>query len=409
MVSIKISKNNLFFVFLIFGYIFGVMLYDFIDFKYTDELMAAFLVLFTGLILWERRRWSQAKPLYTIFGVLVFYIIYSFVIKSNVTIAILKDSIIQIKPFLGFYCTYLLMPSLTKDQKKIITIMCIISALFMIIVGLTDSMYIIFGHQSRFATAATITAFLFFYCSSYRWSDIITFFTIFAVGFISTRSKFYGFYMLTILLCTIAKSGYKIEHSLSRALIIIFILAIVIIAAWGKIYTYFIFGVMESGETWARPALYVTSLSIFIDYFPFGSGLASFATYESAEYYSPTYAEYKINHFFGLSKEYPNFICDTYYPSLAEFGIIGLGLYILFWIIIIKEIDKFKREVGLDKDLIITILIICFFAIESVADSTFTNNRGLFMLIIMGMTLANKRFKINNTLIEKKSDGKESK
>ncbi len=409
MVSVKISKNNLFFVFLIFGYIFGVMLYDFIEFKYTDELMAAFLVLFTGLILWERRSWNQAKPLYIVLGVIVFYIIYSFAIKSNVTIAILKDSAIQIKPFLGFFCTYLLMPSLTKNQKQFITIICIISALFMIIVGLTNSMYIIFGHQSRYATAATITAFLYLYCSTYRWSDIMMFFAIFAVGFISTRSKFYGFYMLTVMICTIAKSGYKFKHSLSRTLIIIFILSIVIIAAWEKIYTYFIFGVMESGETWARPALYVTSFSIFIDYFPLGSGLASFATYESAEYYSPTYAEYKINHLFGLSKEYPNFICDTYYPSLAQFGIIGIGLFILFWIIIIKEINKYKREIGLDKDSIITILIICFFAIESIADSTFTHNRGLFMIIILGMTLANMRFKANNKLIEKKYNGKEPK
>ena len=385
------------------------MLYDFIEFKYTDELMAAFLVLFTGLILWERRSWNQAKPLYIVLGVIVFYIIYSFAIKSNVTIAILKDSAIQIKPFLGFFCTYLLMPSLTKNQKQFITIICIISALFMIIVGLTNSMYIIFGHQSRYATAATITAFLYLYCSTYRWSDIMMFFAIFAVGFISTRSKFYGFYMLTVMICTIAKSGYKFKHSLSRTLIIIFILSIVIIAAWEKIYTYFIFGVMESGETWARPALYVTSFSIFIDYFPLGSGLASFATYESAEYYSPTYAEYKINHLFGLSKEYPNFICDTYYPSLAQFGIIGIGLFILFWIIIIKEINKYKREIGLDKDSIITILIICFFAIESIADSTFTHNRGLFMIIILGMTLANMRFKANNKLIEKKYNGKEPK
>lgn len=406
MVSIKISKNNLFFIFLIFGYIFGVIFYDFIEFKYTDELMAVFLVLFTGLILWERRGWNQAKPLYTIFGVLVFYIIYSFVIKSNVTIAILKDSIIQIKPFLGFYCTYLLMPSLTKDQKKIITIMCIISALFMIIVGLTDSMYIIFGHQSRFATAATITAFLFFYCSSYRWSDIITFFTIFAVGFISTRSKFYGFYTLTIILCTMIKSGYKLKYSLSGILIMTIVVILIIMVAWEKIYMYFIFGTMGNGETWARPALFITSFFIFIDYFPFGSGLASFATYESAEYYSPLYAEYKLNHLFGLSKEYPHFICDTYYPSLAQFGLVGVCLFIFFWILIIKKIKNYKAIIGLGKEYIISILIICFFAIESFADSTFTHNRGLFMLIIMGMTLSDMHYKANTGLIEEKANEK---
>ena len=36
------SKNNLFFAFLIFGYLFGVIFYDFIGFDYVDELMALF-------------------------------------------------------------------------------------------------------------------------------------------------------------------------------------------------------------------------------------------------------------------------------------------------------------------------------------------------------------------------------
>ena len=45
------SKNNLFFAFLVAGYIFGVILYDFIEFKYTDELMALFLCLFAGIVI----------------------------------------------------------------------------------------------------------------------------------------------------------------------------------------------------------------------------------------------------------------------------------------------------------------------------------------------------------------------
>ena len=49
------SKNNLFFSFLVAGYIFGVILYDFIEFKYTDELMALFLCLFAGVIVCERK------------------------------------------------------------------------------------------------------------------------------------------------------------------------------------------------------------------------------------------------------------------------------------------------------------------------------------------------------------------
>lgn len=55
--QIVLSKNNLFFYFLLFGYIFGVLLYNSSDtFKYVDEIMALFLVLFTGIIVWERKK-----------------------------------------------------------------------------------------------------------------------------------------------------------------------------------------------------------------------------------------------------------------------------------------------------------------------------------------------------------------
>lgn len=65
----------------------------------------------------------------------------------------------------------------------------------------------------------------------------------------------------------------------------------------------------------------------FYDYFPFGCGLGSFGTFASAEYYSPIYEMYGLNHIWGLSKNMPIFICDAFYPELAQFGIIGAILY----------------------------------------------------------------------------------
>lgn len=44
------------------GYIFGVILYDFIEFKYTDELMALFLCLFAGIVVWEKKAWKELIP-----------------------------------------------------------------------------------------------------------------------------------------------------------------------------------------------------------------------------------------------------------------------------------------------------------------------------------------------------------
>lgn len=74
----------------------------------------------------------------------------------------------------------------------------------------------------------------------------------------------------------------------------------------------------------------LTSMQILYDYFPFGSGLGSFGTFASAEYYSPVYSAYGIDHLWGLSKDMPAFICDAFYPELAQFGVAGVILYFAF-------------------------------------------------------------------------------
>ena len=84
-------------------------------------------------------------------------------------------------------------------------------------------------------------------------------------------------------------------------------------------------------EFMARAMLYVTSFEIFKDFFPFGSGFASFASHSSGVYYSPLYAKYGIENVKGISKNNYSYIADTYYPCLAQFGIIGVFLYILFF------------------------------------------------------------------------------
>ena len=110
------SKNNLFFAFLVAEYIFDVILYNYIDFTSADELIALILLFFSGLIINERRNIKEMIPLFVVLIIFLFYTTYSFSIHSNIPKAILKDLLIQIKPFLAFYCTYLIAPSFTTSQ-----------------------------------------------------------------------------------------------------------------------------------------------------------------------------------------------------------------------------------------------------------------------------------------------------
>ena len=126
---------------------------------------------------------------------------------------------------------------------------------------------------------------------------------------------------------------------------------------------------------------------------------ASFATFASGAYYSHIYKEYEIDGIWGISKSYHSFISDTYYPSLAQFGIVGIVLFILFWIYLIKKSLLYANVTRDMKLTVISILIIVFFAIENIADATFTSNRGLFFMMMLGLIYSdmNKAIKTNNT------------
>ena len=125
-----------------------------------------------------------------------------------------------------------------------------------------------------------------------------------------------------------------------------------------------------------------------MDYFPFGSGFASFATYSSGEFYSKIYVQYGIENVWGMSRDFYSFIADTYYPSLAQFGIIGIILYISFWIYILKKAISFNKGYKQTKLLTIVLLIVAYFAIEGTTDSTFTTHRCIYMLMTLGLVLA---------------------
>ncbi len=383
--QLVISKNNLFFYFLIFGYLFGVIFYDYLKFDYTDELMAFFLVVFAGITVFERKDIKQLKPLFYLGLVFFFYTIYSFAIQSNVPQAILKDFVIQIKPFLGFFCAWLIAPRFTKKQRLIACILCMIIGCFIVVVYISGNLWTFFVHPSRLATSATVTALLFLYCSSFNWSDIVIFTILLSVGLLSTRSKMYGFWSVSVLLCVYYKLGGTIRLNIKTILIFVVVLALVLALTWKKIAIYYIDGFMNTKEMWSRPAMVLTSFLILYDYIPFGSGFGSFGTFASGEYYSPIYEKYGIDKLWGLTRENPMFIADAYYPELAQFGIVGVILYFGFWIWIARK--GLAAQAVSKQNALIIILVFLFFLIEGTSDATLTHNRGLFVMILLGIVM----------------------
>ena len=382
----KETWNSFFLFFMIIGYIFGVVFYEFLPVSWLDELMCV-LLIFVYLYRWKYYDVKYKKLFVGFILVSLFYLSYSFYIESNVSKAILSDYIVQIKSFIAFIVIIGISPEINKQKKEVLKKITYIVWILLVIVGFSDEIIaLIFSHPSRFATTATINGMIYYYaCDKFDRSDFIKLIIMVGVGLFSARTKFYGFYFLFCVYLYLHMKNYKLTFSLKNIFIASSLLAITVYLCWTKIDYYFIEGVFESEEAFARPILYITSGSVFMDYFPFGSGLASCATYFSGEYYSKIYSEYDIENYWGISEDYNSFIADTFYPSLAQLGVVGIVLYIGFFYWVFKKFGSKSSELNCRNSLKLSYAILVFFIIESTSDSTFSQNRGFYLMMLLGL------------------------
>ena len=264
------------------------------------------------------------------------------------------------------------------------------------------------NHPSNYAAAITAIALTFLLSSSFSKKDKILFIIMLAVGLFSGRSKFYGFFVFSAFVTFFFSNAQNIKLNFKNVVILLLMLIAIGIVAKSKIEYYFLQNLSpdtdlnEAKNSIARFVLYATSWEIFQDYMPFGSGFATFGTHASAAYYSPLYKEYGIDTVWGLSKSYPYFISDTYYPSLAQFGVVGVILFAVFWLYLCLKAYKNFRQTNNAQFVTIIIIITGYFAIENIADATFTSNRGYFFMLLLGLIFSEmKQFQHSLTSKEK--------
>jgi hypothetical protein len=389
--------------------IFGVILYDFIaletQFTYIDEILLLVLLLFSFSIPVKRRKifstWEDKHALFVVAGIFAFYFFYSLVIESNCLPAIAGDLIIQMKPYLAFFCAMIVAPDLLKEKKiiKRVIICCLPLLIVDGVISLSSEQgNIIFHHPSRLATAATALALSYLYLSEFSRKHIIRGIIILSIGLLSLRSKMYGIYGIVVIILLFF---YRIElkMQLKNVFVVCFFVGLAFFLGYDKFQYYFITGSENVNDLFARPALYFGALDILQTDVPFGSGLGSYATFYSAQYYSPVYHKLGFDTVHGLSPESSSFISDTFFPSLAEFGIAGVFLFFYFWYYIIRRANSYKMKQERPQiEYLLVIIIFSFFMIESVVDSTFTHNRGMFMMVLLAMCLTNLKRKRHRTL-----------
>lgn len=372
------TTSTFYTIFWIFYFPLCIAYNDLPNFSYLDEVMTVILMAYTFLKMGSKSVNNKPCPEYfTFLGILAFYVIYSLIRKVNVAESVWMDLVQQIRPYSVLFCTWILAPRFSRTQKHLM-LFAMIATLFSWIIYHpaamdTESEFPVLG---QLAICTGMSYYLFSKeTKRNRWIAL----TLVCTGLLAPKMKFVGEVVCFIAVVFFLKRKLNIKSSKTIVFLGI-IISLCVILTWTRFDAYYVSG--WSDENKARPMTYKTSIQVLKDYGPFGPGMGTFATNAAWKVYSPLYYKYGLNKVWGLD-EGGGFICDAYYPSLAEFGIVGVLLFLVFWKRRLKNLSAIQSirfyHVG----------IMAFFclAIESVADSSYLSGKGMGYFMLLGLCL----------------------
>ncbi len=388
--NVIISKRKILFYIFLLAFLFSTFLYHpiqkFIGFTYMDELVMLVLLIPLCARLQRRKIEKDSLAFLGFVCVYIFFLLYSLFFGVNTKTAILTDAVIFLKPFVGFFAVMNLNFEFTNGQRKFLSrtaLVCAIATLVVALSGLKTMVYF-YTHPAAVAMNVSCFSMLYLIMSEGTKKNIWIGLGILAIGLLTERSKNYGFVCIAFFLLLYGK---KLKFNLFSIILLLSAVCLGLYVSWEKIFFYYVAPLQRNAvynTDAARLALFAYGFRVLVDYFPLGPGFGSFGSFASALYYSPIYLQYKLFLVHGLDKD-GSFICDIFFPQLAQFGIVGILLFFFFWCQILKKLKRTYEVLDNDLHYKCGILIICFFVIESVAASTFVQPQGMFMMMLLGM------------------------
>lgn len=358
-----------------------------VNFDWSDEILTVALL---GYAFMKQRFLVKDKGRKTeiniYIGLMVFYLAYSFFIKITTPRGILLDFMQQLRPYAVFYLTWMMAPDFSPKQKKRIKWVMLLSFFgYLIAFKFKPSLVTPYGsgESAALGQIALCCAMIYYLFSKQTKRNRNIAILIMLLGLISGKSKYFGECVVFIALVIFVKSKINFT-SVSTLLKVAALGSVVIFFTWTKFNAYYVAGFQEEAQAMARPATYETGIKImFKDYIPFGSGLGSFGTAAAAKEYSPLYYKYQLNTIWGLDPSNPMFLADAFYPTLAEFGIVGLFFFLWFWKRRLWEANKIHNLIYYR----MALMCILALALESTADSSYLSGKGMGYFMILALCL----------------------
>lgn len=362
-----------------------------VKFDWSDEILTVLLLCYAfakqRFLIKDKSRTTEIN-IYIV--LMLFYLFYSFLIQVTTPRGVILDILQQLRPYAVFYLTWIMAPEFTPKQKKRIKWVMLLSFLgYLTAFKLKPSLVTPYGGEESAALGqiALCCAMIYYLFSKQTKRNRNIAILIMFLGLISGKSKYFGECVVFIALVIFVKGKINFT-SVSTLLKVAALGCVVIFFTWTKFNAYYVEGFQEDAQEMARPLTYETGMKImFKDYIPFGSGLGSFGTAAAAKEYSPLYYEYQLDEIWGLRPENPMFLADAFYPTLAEFGVVGLFFFLWFWKRRLWECNKIPNIVYYR----MALMAILALALESTADSSYLSGKGMGYFMVLALCLNSGR------------------
>lgn len=168
----------------------------------------------------------------------------------------------------------------------------------------------------------------------------------------------------------------------------------IVYVAWDRILVYYS-NIHSERE---RTTLTKYGFILLKDYFPFGTGFATFCSYMSTKKYSPVYYLYGMNYMWNLGPEsIVSVMTDVFWPMImGQTGIFGLIFFITAIILIYKKMIADIRYISI-LSYASGIMILLYLLFNSFAEGSFSNWNGWLLGMALGFCLAYSYKKSQNT------------
>lgn len=291
-----------------------------------------------------------------------------------------KFPIALIASIYAFACSERLSALFEIEAKILLVVMMVLGTLNLIFdfgmgsearYGIRASFTFVFDHPTYLVfCAAGLTAFL----MKDRERNMPFIVMGMLVVLLSLRSKGFAFAAVCLLLLlTFGKS-----NRLSVVHIALGLAAVALIGMDQYINYYHSAG-------YARGELARQAIAVANDYFPFGTGFATYGSAVTAQIdnYSPLYYAYGLSTVWGLAPGAASFLSDTFWPTvLAQFGYFGLVAFVALLIALFVMCYKAGGGSRLP--------VICIFAyllISSTSESSFFNPSAVYLAMCAGLAI----------------------